>query len=60
MNTFDGFPPDAWRVLDLLANDNTAACFDRHRCVYQSVVAGPSHALSAISFRGSLPRCIRR
>lgn len=45
MSPFDGFPPDAWRFLDLLARDNTAGCFDRHRHVYQSAIAAPSQAL---------------
>lgn len=44
MSTFDGFPADAWRFLDLLAKDNTAGCFDRHREMYLSAIAVPSHA----------------
>jgi len=45
MSAFAGFPRDAWRFLDLLADDNAAGCFDRHRATYQSAIAGPSHAL---------------
>jgi uncharacterized protein (TIGR02453 family) len=45
VSAFDGFPPDAWRFLDVLAEDNTAGCFDRHREMHQSAIAVPSHAL---------------
>jgi uncharacterized protein (TIGR02453 family) len=45
MSVFAGFAPEAWKFLDLLATDNTAACFDRHRDMYRSAIATPSHAL---------------
>lgn len=45
MSAFHGFPPEAWRFLDLLGEDNTAQCFDRHRETYQSTIAAPSQAL---------------